>query len=324
MLAATKESDTDVPACLDARFSQREVQMKQRVFGSMMAMAAVLAVVSLVPIPAAGQAPTTGHWNAPRLPDGQPDMQGVWIADAVGAAHSVEDGREEASDIIQGRVGERNPVLIVEPSDGRIPYRPGLAARRKELLEGIFTPTKMEHIDTHVRNLLDGVPRNIYVPGGFQIGQAPGVVVILYESNHAYRTIPMDGRPHVGENIKLWMGDSRGRWEGNTLVVDVTNFNEGTWFDAHATFHSDALHVIERFSMVSADRIDYTVTIEDPKVFTSPWKMAITINRNKEKGYEIWEDAKHEGDRDVENILLTGRLEKEAGRTGIHEHHRPR
>ena len=130
--------------------------MKHRVYGSMMAMAAVLAVVSLAPVTAAGQAPAAGRWNPPRLPDGQPDMQGLWIADAVGAAHSVEDGREESTDI------------------------------------------------------------------------------------------------------------------------------------------------------------------------TKPWKMAITINRNKEKGFEQWEDAKHEGDHDVENILLTGRLEKEAGRTGIHEHRRVR
>jgi hypothetical protein len=298
--------------------------MKHQVFGSMIAMAAVVAVVSLAPVPAAGQAPAASRSNPPRLPDGQPDMQGLWIADAVGAAHSVEDGRDPASDIIQDRIGERNPIVIVEPADGRIPYQPAPAARRKELLEGIFTPTKMEHIDTHVRSLLDGVPRNIYVPGGFQIGQVPGLVVILYESNHSYRAIPMDGRAHVGEHIKLWMGDSRGHWEGNTLVVDVTNFNEGTWFDAHATFHSDALHVVERFTMVSADRIDYTVTIEDPKVFTKPWKMAITINRNKAKAYEQWEDAKHEGDHDVENILETGRREKAAGLTGIHEHHRER
>ena len=298
--------------------------MKHRVFGSMMATAAVLAVVSLAHVPVAGQAPGASRGNPPRLTDGHPDMQGLWIADAVGAAHSVEDGRDPASDIIQDRIGERNPIVIVEPTDGRIPYQPAPAARRKELLTGIFTPTKMEHVDPHVRSLLDGVPRNIYVPGGFQIGQAAGVVVILYESNHAHRAIPTDGRPHVGENVKLWMGDSRGRWEGDTLVVDVTNFNEGTWFDAHGTFHSDALHVVERWTMVSADKIDYTVTIEDPKVFTKPWKMALTINRNKAKGYEIWEDARHEGERDVEAILETGRREKAAGLTGIHEHHRER
>ena len=298
--------------------------MKYHLFGPMMALAAVLAVVSLAPVSAAGQTPAAGRWNPSRLPDGQPDMQGLWISDAVGAAHSVEDGRDPDSDIIQGRVGESNPSVMADPANGRIPYRTEAAARRTGLLADIFTPTKLEHVDPHVRCLLDGVPRINYVPGGMQIGQIPGYVVIAYESNHTFRTIPMDGRPHVGANVKLWMGDSVGRWEGNTLVIDVTNFNVDTWFDAHGTFHSDALHVVERWTMVSPDRINYEVTIEDPKVFTRPWKMAWIVNRNKEKGYEQWEDTRHEGDRDVENILLTGTRDKAAGRTGIHEHHRAR
>ena len=298
--------------------------MKHRVLGSIMAIGAALAVVWLAPVPAAGQAPAAGRWNPPRLPDGQPDMQGLWISDAIGAAHSVEDGRDPVSDVLQDRVGERNPIVIVDPTDGRIPYQPAAAAVRRQLLADIATPTKPEHVDPHVRAFLDGVPRNNYVPGGLQIGQVPGAVTILYESNHAYRLIPTDGQPHVGANVKLWMGDSRGRWEGNTLVVDVTNFNEQTWIDAHGTFHSDAMHVVERWTMANSDRIDYQVTIEDPKVFARPWKMAITVNRNKEKGYEQWEDARHEGERSVEGILGAGRRDKEAGRTGIHEHHRER
>jgi hypothetical protein len=299
--------------------------MKHRALGPMVATAALLSLVSLsMPVPATGQTPRPTRWNAPRLPDGQPDMQGHWISDAIGAAHSVEDGRDPDADTIQGRVDERNPTVIIEPADGRIPYQPAAAARRNELLADIFTPTKPEHVDPHVRATLDGVPRNNYVPGGMQIGQVPGNVIILYESNHAYRVIPTDGRPHVGEGVKLWMGDSRGRWEGNTLVVDVTNFNTDTWLDAHGTFHSDALHVVERWTMASADRIDYEVTIEDPKVFTRPWKMAWTINRNKQKGYEIYEDSRHEGERDTEKILQGGRREKAAGLKGIHEHRRAR
>jgi hypothetical protein len=292
--------------------------MPHRVFRPMM----VLAVVSLATVSASGQVLVANRWNPPRLPDGQPDMQGVWVSDAVGADHSVEDGRDPESDIIQHRAAVRTPIMIVEPPDGRIPYQPEAAAKRRKLLADIFTPTKPEHIDPHVRNLLDGVPRINYVPGGMQIRQIPGYVTIFYESNHVYRVIPLDGRPHVGTNVKLWMGDSRGGWEGNTLVVDVTNFNDGTWFDSHGSFHSDALHVVERWTRVSDDRIDYTVTIEDPNVFTKPWKMAITINRVNEKGYEQWEDARHEGDHDAENILRAGRRDKEAGVTGIHEHPR--
>ena len=298
--------------------------MKHRVFGLSTAVAAMLAVISLVPVPAAGQTPASSRWNPPRLPDGQPDMQGLWMSNAIGAAHSVEDGRDPAADIIQGREGERNPIVLVEPADGRIPYQPAAAAKRQQLLADIFTPTKREHVDPHVRATLDGVPRNNYVPGGLQIRQVPGYLMILYESNHAYRIIPMDGRPHAGEHVKLWMGDSRGRWEGTTLVIDVTNFNEDTWFDSHGTFHSDALHVVERWTLVGPDRIEYEVTIEDPKVFTRPWKIAFAINRNKENGYEYWEDSRHEGERDVEHILLGGRRDKAEGRTGIHQHNRER
>jgi len=293
--------------------------MTHRVLGSVIV---AVAVVSLIPVPAAGQAPAARRWNPPRLPDGQPDVQGHWISDAVGAAHSVEDGRDPDADIIQGRAGEQNPIVIVEPADRRIPYQPAAAARREQLLRDIFTPTQPEHVDPHVRALLDGVPRNNYVPGGMQVVQVPGYVLIFYESNHAYRIIPVDGRPHIGTNAKLWMGDSRGRWEGNTLVIDVTNFNENTWIDSHGTFHSDALHVVERWTMVGPDRIEYEVALEDPKVFTRPWKMAFPINRNKAKGYEIWEDSRHEGERDVEQILLGGRRDKEAGVTGIHQHRR--
>jgi hypothetical protein len=298
--------------------------MNHRVLGSMVATAAVVAISFVLTVPAAGQAPGASRGNVPRLADGHPDMQGHWISDAIGAAHSVEDGRDPDADTIQGRVDERNPSVIIDPPDGRSPYQPAAAARRKELLADIFTPTRPEHVDPHVRATLDGVPRNNYVPGGMQIGQVAGNVIILYESNHAYRVIPTDGRPHVGEGVKLWMGDSRGRWEGGTLVVDVTNFNTDTWLDAHGTFHSDALHVVERWTMASADRIDYQVTIEDPKVFTRPWKMALTINRNKQKDYEIYEDSRHEGERDTEKILQAGRREKEAGLKGIHEHRRAR
>jgi hypothetical protein len=299
--------------------------MTHRAFRLTMVMAAVLAVVSLTAVTPTGQVPAANRWNPARLTDGQPDMQGVWTSDAVGADHSVEDGRDPESDIIQHRAAVQTPIMIVDPADGRIPYNPEAAARRRKLLADIFTPTKPEHVDPHVRNLLDGVPRINYVPGAMQIRQIPGYMTIFYESNHVFRVIPLDGRPHVGTNVKLWMGDSRGRWEGNTLVVDVTNFNDGTWFDSHGSFHSDALHVVERWTRVSDARIDYTVTIEDPNVFTQPWKMAITIKRNKdEQDYEQWEDARHEGDHDAENILRAGRRDKEAGVTGIHEHPRAR
>jgi hypothetical protein len=280
------------------------------------------AVVSVAAVFSAAQSPASDRFNPPRLPDGQPDMQGMWIADAVGGAHSLEDGRDPDTDVIQGRVGEENPILLIEPADGRIPYQPAAAARRTQLLWDIETPTRRAHVDPHVRATLDGVPRINYVPGGLQIRQTPGYVTIVYESNHVFRVVPMDGRPHVAPNVKLWMGDSRGRWEGNTLVIDVTNFTDETWLDSHGSFHSDALHVIERWTMVGADRLDYEATLEDPKVFTRPWKVGFAINRNKQPGYEYYEDTRLEGERDVEEIILGGKRNKAAGRTKIHEHRR--
>ena len=195
--------------------------MKRRVLGP--AIVTVAAIVLLIPVSAPGQEPSARRWSPPHLPDGQPDMQGHWTSDAVGAAHSVEDGREPETDIIQDRVGERNPIVIVDPANRRIPYQPAAAAERERLLRDIFTPIPLEHIDPHVRALLDGVPRNNYVPGGIEIVQVPGLVSMIYESNHAYRLIPLDGRPHIANDVNIWMGDSRGRWEGNTLVIDVTN-----------------------------------------------------------------------------------------------------
>ena len=292
--------------------------MKQRAIYGLMA----AAVVSLALVLSAAQGPASSGFNPPRLADGSPDMQGMWISDAVGAAHSVEDGRDPDTDVIQGRVGEENPIVLVEPADRRIPYQPAAAARRQQLLWDIETPTERQHVDPHVRATLDGVPRINYVPGGLQIRQTPGLVTILYESNHVFRVIPMDGRPHVAGNVKLWMGDSRGRWEGNTLVVDVTNFNDQTWFDSHGSFHSDALHVVERWTMAGADRIDYEATLEDAKAFTRPWKIAFAINRNKAKDYEIYEDTRLEGERDVEEIILGGKVNKAAGRTRMHTHQR--
>ncbi len=280
---------------------------------------AVMVVVSLGSVALAGQA---GRWSPSTRADGQPDMQGHWISDAVGAAHSVEDGRDPDADIIQGRVGEQNPVVIVAPPDNRIPYTPAMAARRDQLLRDIFTPTRPAHVDPHVRALLDGVPRNGYVPGGMQILQVPGAVMILYESNHAFRFIPLDGRPHAPQQMKLFMGDSRGRWEGNTLVVDVTNFNEETWLDSHGSIHSDALRVVERWTLVGPNRIQYEATLDDTKAFTRPWKIAFAVNRRPGRAYEIFEDSRWEGERAVAPILEVGRKDKAAGVTGIHEHRR--
>lgn len=257
----------------------------------------------------------------------QPDLQGFWRPVVDGASHSVEVGPEPENAAITGqRDRKRQTIVMGEGTDPTLPYQPWAAARRQAHLADIHTPTKWAHLDPEDRCLLNGVPRSNY-RGAMQILQGPSYVTILYEWNHAYRVIPLDGRPHPPAAVKQWNGDSRGSWEGNTLVVDVTNFlvdanefNMQPWFDSHGTFYSDALHVVERWTVVNPDTIRYEATIEDPKVFTRPWKLGFTVARNKQQGFELLEEACFEGDRNTPGMISAGRIAKEAGQTGIHTH----
>ena len=147
---------------------------------------------------------------------------------------------------------------------------------------------------------------------------SPGYVLIHYEMIHAARIIPTSGRPHLPSHLRFWDGDSVGHWEGDTLVVDVTNYNGKGWIATNAAagrmrgiLQSDALHVVERFTRVSAGTIHYEVTIDDPKVYTRPWKLAIPLERDDQ--YVFYEYACHEGNHAVENVLRGARaLEKQA------------
>ena len=268
--------------------------MSNRFLSSMIATAAVVAIVWLAPVPAAGQAPATAtkSWNPPRTPDGQPDMQGIWGNRGVNS-YDLEHGMSDAHLRITGIQQNWRPA-IVDPPDGKFPYQPWAAAKRKEIQDNYLTLTKLEYVDPHTLCFLSGIPR-VFYQGAFQILQPPGYVVFLEEFNHGSRVVPLDGHPHVGGNIELWMGDSRGHWEGNTLVVDVTNNNDRTWWDVVGSFHSNALHIVERYRFVNADTINYEATFEDPKVFTRPFKMALLFERNEDKAYEVMEFACQEG-----------------------------
>jgi hypothetical protein len=269
--------------------------------------AAVAAVVWCSPVLLAGQAGVAAGntWKAPRTPDGQPDIQGFWANQRRLATYNIEEAADPLHVLLSG-VQTDEGSLVVDPPDGRIPYQPWARAKRTEVLEHHTNLTKWEYVDPHTRCFLSGVPRSLY-QGTFQIVQPPGYVVILQEFNHGSRTIPLDGRPHVGKNIKLWMGDSRGHWDGNTLVVDVTNNNDKTWFDLVGDFHSDALRISERFTVVSADAIDYKATFDDPKVYTRPFTIALSFRRNvrgeQAKSYELLEEACHEGNQDAAHML---------------------
>jgi hypothetical protein len=165
---------------------------------------------------------------------------------------------------------------------GVIPYTPAGAAKQRENYANRST------LDPETKCWLPGVPRATYMGFPFQIIQTPNQTSILYEYAHTSRTIFMNSQ-HPRGPIEWWMGDSRGRWEGDTLVVDVVHFNDQTWFDRAGNHHSEQLHVVERYTLATANHINYEATIEDPKVFTRPWKMSMPLYRRLDPNMQILE-----------------------------------
>ena len=221
--------------------------------------------------PARGGAQASPTTAIPRTREGKPDLSGIWQASMSAASY----------DILPHAAGKDGPAGqgIVEGNE--IPYQLEALKKKQE------NYANRQTLDTEANCYLPGVPRITYMPFPFQIIQMPAMTTILYEYVHATRYIYTNGSPHPAGHIDWWMGDSRGRWEGDTLVVDVTHFDDRTWFDRAGNFHSDALHVVERFTLTDADHIDYEVTIEDPKVFTRPWKMRLILYRHKEPNFQL-------------------------------------
>ena len=228
---------------------------------------------------------------------------------------------------------ERGPLsrktsLIVDPPNGRLP--PVTAAEQKSLSERTDSYADASNSDTRIdswedlsaydRCITRGMP-GLMMPGyynhNYQILQTPNYVAIIVEMIHDARIIPLDGRPHVSPSMRQWLGDSRGRWEENTLIVETTNFtqkvhgravgNDGT------VFGGNEHHVIERFTRVAADTIDYQITVANPTVWTGPWTAAIPMSAMRE---QLFEYACHEGNRSVPNILSGNRAEEKAETTG--------
>ncbi len=247
-------------------------------------------------------------WEPPRTPDGQPDIQGYWSNAGIPPSAFISlEPEGEREGVIYG-VPLPKGTIVADPADGRIPFRPWAAAKRQWLSENYTDPPERRHLDPNSRCLPAGVPRINYVTpyNEYRILQKPGAVVIFAEWNHSARVIPIDGRPRLDDRIRLWMGDSRGRWEGNTLVVETANLNDKTWFDIVGTFHSDAMRVVERYTIVDAATMTYEATIEDPEVFTRPWKIAFGFTRNEpgsEDAGELYEYACHEGNQATDMIL---------------------
>ncbi|HUA18650.1 MAG TPA: hypothetical protein VMB25_07890 [Bryobacteraceae bacterium] len=225
-----------------------------------------------------------------RGPDGHPDIQGFWnAANDGGAVFEIQNHPTARPGIPPGR------GAIVDPRDGYLPYMNWAAAKAKSNYEHDLAAEPELHC------YQSGIPKQMYDQFGFQVLQPPGYVVMTWEFMHAYRIIPTDGRPHIADDIKLFEGDSVGRWQGDTLVVDTTNLNGRTWLDTVGNFHSDAEHVIERFTPVDSNTIKYEANVEDDKVFVRPWKIAMDFYRNTEPNYEQMEYACIEGNQDIQH-----------------------
>ncbi|HEY7293024.1 MAG TPA: hypothetical protein VH583_24525 [Vicinamibacterales bacterium] len=259
-----------------------------------------------------------GKWTVGRTPAGQPDLQGIWTNydptpfERLSAEERLPPapGVSTADWLVQpSPTSARRPAMVVDPPDGKVPLRPEAIAQRDRELA--LPGNELEHYGPWERCITRGVPSSLF-PGaynnGHQIVQTADYVVVHSEMIHEARVIPLNGRPHLDSSMKSWEGDSRGRWEGDTLVVDTTNFNGKGWIATNAAAgrirgipQSEACHVVERFTRVDASTIQYTATIDDPNVYTRPWTVAFPMNRDDR--YQIFEYACHEGNYALGNML---------------------
>ncbi len=240
--------------------------------------------------PLSGQAPAA--YRAPRTADGKPDLNGIWqalneanydlemhMAKPAMALRAGPYGPLPAPPVLPlGAVGSVPPGMgVVE--GGAIPYKPEMLAKKKE------NQDKWVERDPEIKCYLPGVPRANYMPQPFQLLQSPSAIFFAYQYAGAVRNVYLkDPGPAP---VDSWMGQSVARWEGDTLVIDVTGFNDSTWFDRAGNFHSDKLHVVERYTRTAPDALTYEATIEDPQTFTRPWKISMPLYRRLEKNAQL-------------------------------------
>jgi len=215
----------------------------------------------------------------PRTSDGKPNLNGIW--QAVNTANwDLQTHAASAGPAAFGAVLSTPPGMGVIDSD-EIPYLPAALAQKKKNFENRWKD------DPEVKCYMPGVPRATYMPQPFQILQSPGAIIISYQYAEAVRNINMS-KPREAP-VDSWMGMSNGHWEGDTLVVDITSMNDQTWFDRAGDFHSDALHVVERYTPAGTNILNYEATIEDSKTFSRPWKISMPLYRHVEKNARLME-----------------------------------
>jgi hypothetical protein len=315
---------------------------------------AALCVMPLVAQTTA-KTPPRKAWTQPHTPDGQPDLQGTWTnatitpferpveltgkaslnADEAAKLEEQAAGNRVDRAPKEGDVGNYNQFwfdsgtkvvktrqtsLVIDPPDGRVPVRPEAEAKREYNMA--HNGDSYEYMSLWDRCITRGVPGAMFPAGynnAYQIVQIAGYVMILSEMIHNARIIPLDGRPHLPASLRQWDGDSRGHWDGNTLVVDTVNYNGRGQISTSAAGgrikgiqQSKSLHVVERFTRTDADTILYEVSIDDPTVYTKPWKVSIPLGRDPE--YTIYEYACQEGNYAMTDILNGARVEEKEAR----------
>ena len=310
-------------------------------------------LIAAAALPLAAQSTRSPHaWTPPRTPDGQIDLQGVWTnatitpferpaslrdkafltkAEAASLERQAAERRDQDGAPPQpGDVGNYNQAwfdsgehvvstlrtsLVIDPPDGRVPLGPEAEAARNN--NTAHENDSYEFMSVWDRCITRGVPGGMFPAGynnAYQIVQTPGFVVIHYEMIHEARIIPLGGA-HPPAYMRAWNGDSRGRWDGRTLVVDTTNYNGKGWITTSAAGgrikgvpQTPSLHVVERFTPIDANTIDYEATLDDPAMFARPWTVSIPLHRDA--GYRIFEYACHEGNHAVENVLRGARAQE--------------
>ena len=305
--------------------------------------------VLVAPVPAAAQA-GGGTWTAPRIPWGNPDLQGVWSnttttpmerpSELAGKALLTDEERAEldteaASNVDRppppGSTGAYNNFWfergirtnqtswVVDPPDGRLPPVTPRAQQQADDLAAVREapsyPTTWEDVNIYERCITRGIPGTM-MPGfynhNYLILQTPDYVVLRAEMIHDTRIIPIDGRAHISPDIRQWLGDSRGHWEGDTLVVETTNLTDKVYERrfSHTVYGTGQhMQLTERFTRVDADTIDYEFTVTDPTTFTKPWTAATPMTAIEGP---IFEYACHEGNYAIVNMLSGARAKEQA------------
>lgn len=258
---------------------------------ALVVVAMMAVVLSLASVSTSGQTPTTPgsktSWTPPLTPDGHPDFRGVWQRFGAGMqepgvtypspgtlpeAYPELFRRSNSGDVINTARRVERPTGIIDPPDRKLPWRSEAAAKRESVMTTSFRATSLSGLDPYIYCAPPAAPRG--GPGLYRIVQTRDKVVLMPEYMNLYRIVPLDRRPGVSPAIRLWQGNARGHWDGNTLVIETRNYTGTHWYDMVGHIQSDGMRTIERFTLTDPDTIDYQVTIDDPKLYTKPWTTA--------------------------------------------------